>query len=295
MYLLRLRAPVAAMLAAMLLSLCACAAQETAVPEHDEAPAGNTGFTVHCFDAGKADAFLLYTPNSAVLIDAGEKGFGKTILAYLEEKGISKLDYLIVTHFDQDHVGGCARVINHFEVGAVLQSNQAKDSEEYEKYVNALRNAGIEAVTVRDSYTFTLDGVQYSVDPPAQQKYANDSSNNSSLIISVRNGENTLLFMGDAMTERIEEFLSAGHGTYDLLKVPHHGKEEPLMTNLLSAVAPEYAVITSSEEEPESAQTVALLEEAGIQVFLTREGALTVHSDGAALSLEREPDPGVLS
>ena len=271
----------AALLLAVALPLSACGAKKA--PEGGAA----ANLEAHFFDAGKADAILLTTANSAVLIDAGEKGFGKTILSYLEEKGIGRIDCLIVTHFDQDHVGGAAKVINGIAVGTVLQSNRPKDSEEYEKYVEALDEAGVEPVTVRETYGFMLDGVAYSVDPPRQVKYSADSSNNSSLIVSVQNGGNRLLFTGDAQTERLAEFLDAGSGTYDVLKVPHHGREEPLTEALLQAVKPSRAVITSSEEEPEDAATLAALEKAGVRVYLTREGPVTLRSDGSTLSFSQ--------
>ena len=269
----------ALLLAAVLLTACGAGAEKE--PEI----AAATELTVHFFDAGKADAILLTTPNHTMLVDAGEQGFGKTILAYLEKQGIERIDYLIVTHFDKDHVGGMARVINNIAVGTVLQSNQPKDSEEYEKYVKALAKAGLEAITVRDTYRFELDGVRCVVDPPRQTAYADDSSNNSSLIVSVTNGANRFLFTGDAQTERLAEFLNADKTAYDVLKVPHHGKEEPLLDAVLASVRPAYAVITSSDEEPESAAVVSALERAGATVLLTRNGAVTLRSDGTTITI----------
>ena len=148
----RRAAKAAAALLALALLLTACALP-AAEPASDAAP---TALEAYFFDAGKADAILLTTANSAVLIDTGEQGFGKTILARLEEMGVRQLDVLIVTHFDQDHVGGAAKVLNSIPVGTVLQSNQPKDSEEYEKYAAALSKAGIEPVTVRETYEFNL-------------------------------------------------------------------------------------------------------------------------------------------
>lgn len=271
-----------ALLLALTLLLAACA--PPAAQKAPAAAASGTDLEVHFFDAGKADAILLTTAGGAVLIDAGEKGFGKTILAYLEKKGVEKLDYLIVTHFDQDHVGGAAKVINNIAVGTVLQSNRPKESEEYEKYVNALQNAGIEPVTVRDACDFSLDGVSYSVDPPRQTKYADEESNNSSLIVTATNGETRFLFMGDAQTQRLAEFLEGSDTTCDVLKLPHHGKDEPLLEALLESLKPSFAVITSSDDEPESDAVVAALERAGAAVLLTREGAVTIKSDGAAIT-----------
>ena len=248
----------------------------------DYLPEG-TSLDVLGFSAGKADAFLLTTAHSAVLIDAGEKGFGKTILAELEARGITKLDYLIITHFDQDHVGGAAKVINNFDVETVLQSNHPKDSEEYEKYVKALNNAGIEAVTVREALDFTLDGVAFSVDPPRRDNYREDDSNNASLIVTAKAGENSLLFMGDAQTERLAEFLEWNTETWDVLKVPHHGKEEPLMEELVRLVKPKYAVITSSDEDPEAASTLAALD--GVETYLTRNGEISITSGDGGLEI----------
>ncbi|MBR0280050.1 MAG: MBL fold metallo-hydrolase [Oscillibacter sp.] len=247
--------------------------------------ASGTDLEIVCFQAGKADAFLLITPESAVLIDCGEKGFGKTILAELEARNIAKLDLMIITHFDQDHVGGAARIINNFPVERILQSNSPKDSEEYEKYIKAVKNASIEPETVRENLSFALDGVAYTVNPPKKTKYNSDSSNNSSLIVSVTNGANRLLFTGDAEDERLEEFLTLDWGTFDFLKMPHHGNWHEPLPLLLETTAPRYAVITSSDEEPEDAETLELLESSGVETFLTRNGQVIVRSDGENISV----------
>ncbi len=263
------------------LLLTALTAAGTVIPSKKDAA---EDLEVHFFEAGAADAILLTTESSAVLIDAGEDGFGETILEYLGKKGIAQIDYLIITHFDQDHVGGAADVLEGISVGTVLQSNQPKDSDEYENYEAALNNTGIKAVTVRETYTFVLDGVSYSIDPPRQTEYDEDKSNNSSLIISVANGDNRFLFAGDAQTQRLEEFLETNSVTYDVLKMPHHGRDEPLLDALLSSVKPSLAIITSSDDEPESEAVVRSLEDLGIRVLLTREGAITLQSDGSDIS-----------
>ena len=245
-------ARLAALLLAAVLLLTACSPSEI-VEAPDTSAAAD--LEVHFFNAGKADAILLTTADSAVLIDAGEKSFGKTILSYLEEKGITHLDYLIVTHFDQDHVGGAAKVLEGVTVGAVLQSNRPRNSREYENYIEALNSAGIVPVTVRETCEFALDGVSYGIDPPRKTENQKDESNNS----------------------------DTNQKTYDVLKLPHHGREEPLLDALLVSVKPSYAVITSSDDEPESKTVVETLEQAGIGVLLTREGAVTMHSDGTEL------------
>ncbi len=260
------------------LALCACGAS----------PRDGADLTVYFFSAGKADAILLTTDSAAVLIDCGEKGFGQTILDRLAEQGVTEIDTLIITHFDQDHVGGAARVINRIPVKSVLQSDCPRDSEEYEKYLKALKSAGIEAVTLREEYSFTLDGVRFTVDPPLLTDYKKDDSNNSSLIVTVSTGAYTLLFTGDAQTERLAEYLAASPADCDLIKLPHHGGEEPLTDALLAATTPSYAVITCSAEEPDISAVLDSLERAGVPIWRTDEGPVLVLCRGDELSVTYE-------
>ena len=266
--------------AGLLFVLCGCgtvAQQSAAAAQTDVSPAP---LAVYFFDADKADAILLTTENAAVLIDCGEKGFGGTIADALAARGIAKLDLLIVTHFDQDHVGGAAKVIGAVEIGEVLQSNSPKDSSEYRKYIRALKKAGIEPLTVRETLSFEYDGVTITIDPPLEETYAENASNNSSLIVTVSLGSQTLLFMGDAESARIAEYLAGAPVDCTLLKVPHHGGREPMTEALLEAVQPEYAVITCSDDERESASTTAALRSCGAEIFLTRLGSVSVRCDG---------------
>ena len=268
----------------LLLTMCGCSSSSGAASAEEKAES-KLSLDVYFFAAGKADAILLTTEKSAVLIDCGEKGFGQTILETLYEKKIDRIDYLIVTHFDQDHVGGAAKVINNFPIGTVLQSNCPRDSEEYEKYVKALGNAGLKPVTVSKTTDFTLDGVRFSVDPPRKDDYKNDDSNNSSLIVTVNCGEKTLLFMGDAERERLKEYLSYTTLDCDLIKIPHHGGEDSQMDELIAATKPEYAVICCSGEEPDISATRSVLESAGVQIFLTSHGPVTATCDGKELAV----------
>ena len=139
------------------LSACAAKTEKVGIDEIGE------GLTVYCFKAGKADAQLIYSDDWAVLIDCGEKGFGKEILSYMEDNGIGKLDYLIVTHFDKDHVGGAAKVIKNCEIGTVLQNGSPKRSDEYTAYMKALYEKNMTAQTVEEDITFTLGVAEFTV------------------------------------------------------------------------------------------------------------------------------------
>ena len=276
---------ICALLLAAALVFCGCEQPgDTSSAVSDPVTGEPEDLSVYCFKAGAADAFLLYCKAGTVLIDCGEKGFGKTVLNYLEKQGIDRIDCLIITHFDKDHVGGAAKIINNTEIGEVLQSNAPKDSGEYGNYQEALGKAGIAAKTLTEKYYFSLGGVRFEVDPPKQSAYKSDESNNSSLIVSVFNGDDALLFCGDAETERITEFFGADTRKYGFIKIPHHGREEKLMEKLISTVCPKYAVITSSDEEPEAESVMNALRNANVEVFLTRVAPVLIKSDGKQMT-----------
>ena len=279
------------MTAILLLSLCACSSPNT-VARRGDAKEKGPELEVYFFAAGKADAILLRTEKSAVLIDCGKKGFGQTILEELNARGITRIDYLIITHFDQDHVGGAAKVINSIPVGCVVQNDRPGNSEAYEKYLRALDKAKVKPFTVNDPLTFVLDGVGFTVDPPQKDSYKHDNSNNSSLIVTVSCGGKTLLFMGDVQTERLTEFISTKAIDCDLLKLPHHGGADMEMEELITATMPEYAVICCSREEPDTTSSMQILREYGVSTFMTSEAPVQVTCDGSSLTVQYEQEKG---
>ena len=250
--------------------------------------AENTELSVHVFSFGKADAFLIMTDESAVLIDCGESGDGKAIVQYMKEQGISGLDCLILTHFDKDHVGGAAKVLKSVPVSRVLQSNSPRDSKEMEKYLKALDLTGMEAETVSETLSFSLGDAEFTVYPPQKETYEKDPSNNSSLVTTVRFGDTSFLFTGDAESARLAEVVALDLGKFDLLQIPHHGNWDMLLVSLLRMTDPSLALITSSEEEPEDMRTLRLLQQESVQVLLSREGELDIASDGTAVTVSRE-------
>ncbi len=266
--------------------LAGCAASPAAEPTAEAAPITDS-LQIYCFQAGKADAFLFWNEAGAVLLDTGESGFGKTILAKLEELGIQKLDRLIITHFDKDHVGGAKKLLGSIPVDQILQSDCPKEgASAYDKYVEALAEAGLEAVTLREQLTFRLGDAEFSVNPPALARYGESDSNNSSLIVSVTHGGDRLLFTGDAEELRLTEFLKTEPAVCAFVKLPHHGRYQPSLKTLLAQLKPAYALITSSEEEPEDAETLALLAEYGTECFLTRSAPVLITSGPEGLTVE---------
>ena len=239
----------------------------------------NYNFKVYFFNAGKADAILIENNNHYMMIDTGEEELASEILSYFKENIITKLDYLIITHFDKDHVGSASSIINEIEIGEIYQSNYPKESTVYTAYLEALESKNITPITVSGDINLSLGDSSLTINGPTEV-YTSNESNNSSLIVSLTYQNNKFLFMGDSQNARIKDFLNTNNEEYDFLKVPYHGNYLKRLDTLLKTKNIKYAVITSSLEEKEADETLEMLNNYNIKTYLTRNGSITVLSDG---------------
>ena len=243
-------------------------------------------FKIYFFNAGKADAILLSKNKKYFMIDTGEASLGNEILSYLKSNHIDKLEYLIVTHFDKDHVGSASQIINNIEIGKVLQSNVPKDSEFYDNYIAALNKKSIEPVIVNGDYKLSFDDLGIIVNGPSKI-YDKNESNNASLIVKVINGDNKFLFMGDSENDRIRDFLTSNNETYDFIKMPYHCRYLKELDNLLASINAKYAVMTCSYNEGCEEDTISLLNKHNISYYATKKGSITILSDGRTIKIKQ--------
>jgi beta-lactamase superfamily II metal-dependent hydrolase len=247
-------------------------------------------FTVTIPDEGKADVIILTTENHTVVIDTGEKGDAKDIKQYLEESERESIDYLIITHFDKDHVGGAAKLIKNTEIGEVITPNYEGDNSEYTKYTEAAADKELTPLMLTESMSFTLDDVTFEIYPPMKAEY-DETDNDYSLVVSARHGKNSFLFAGDCEAERLSELSEQmGDLKHTFLKVPHHGRYCAGAEDFIKNVSPKYSVITCDEENPADSRIVNILKRVGSKVYQTVDGDITVISDGKKLEAEQESE-----
>ena len=238
-------------------------------------------------DVGKADAAVLLTEHSVVVIDTGKNKTGEDLVDFLRSRDVSHIDVMIITHFDKDHVGGADKVLEAFSVGTVYECAWEKDSKQVRQYRDALESQGIQPVVLAEDVAFAIDGAQYAVDAAQYSYTGENASNDMSLVVRVEYGQTSFLFAADAENDRLFELLEEGDLASDVLKVPHHGGYETLSSAFFQAVSPEYAVITSDAENPEDETVVHILSSLGTTVYLTRLGSVTVVSDGENLTISQ--------
>lgn len=245
-------------------------------------PAGEFDFTV--LKAGQADAIFMQTQNYSIILDCGEKDDGDELVELLQEKGVSNVDYIFITHFDKDHVGGFPEVMENVTASNIIVPDYVGNNDEYEKYLQTVNDKNLTITSLAEDVTFTLDDVLFEVSTPKKRSYA-EGDNDFSLVISVTHGDNTFLFTGDAEKDRLTEVLSEFGKQYDFLKVPHHGKHNKNTKRFITTVKPTYSVICDSEKNPAEDETISLLESVKSKIYSTKDGDISVSSNGMEIKI----------
>lgn len=233
--------------------------------------------TVTFLKTGNSDCIIIKTIDAAVMIDTALEESFETIDGKLKSMGIKELDYLIITHYDIDHIGSASQIINKYTPKEIYCTyNRPKiHSDSHKKYVDIVETLKITPNIVRKEKTIKLGKAVLKIIPPKSDFYLFDCSNNSSLLVSLFFGSSSFLFTGDIEKERISEVLNEGIAKYDVLKVPHHGWVEDNTADLIKAVSPRYSVITNSSGYRKIPATLAALISNGSYFYTTTNGDVT--------------------
>ena len=245
--------------------------------------------TVTYIDVGKGDCILLQFKDKIMMIDTGYSGSTDRIFDVLKNKGLSSLDCLVITHFDKDHVGGAKDVISACSPSVVYLPNYEGDSSAYRKMMTELENGGISYEKVSDDVTFSFDDVDiciYKSDVEYTEGTDDEEGNDNdvSLVISAVYGDDSYLFPGDIEKKGIKSYLSKDAGSFDIVKMPHHGRKNGSTDDFIDSTSPKYAIITDSEDSPADDETIELLSDAGVMIFRSSvNGTVEISGNGTGI------------
>lgn len=244
-----------------------------------------TSIEISSLDVGKADCNIITLGNKVIVIDTGYSSTTETVMQELDGKNIKTIDYLIISHFDKDHVGGAADILNNYQVKNVIEPDYKETSEEMTAYRNALTSAGITPNVLHSDLKLSIGAAEITVMPPKESEYNKD--NNYSIIVSLKYLERSFLFMGDAEKLRLQEFTAENSQTYDFVKMPHHGRYNKASESFVKSISPDYAVITCSSDEMPEEDLLNILDTNNVSTYLTVNGKITITSDGHNLDIQQ--------
>lgn len=208
----------------------------------------NPTLKIYFIDVGQGDSTLIVTPkNKKILIDGGE---GKTnvLFQYLLDRRINKIDYIIISHFDSDHCNGLIEIIEKMRVENIVMSKQSKESEEYKKILEIIKQKNIKVSSVKAEDKIIIEKNLYTKILNPAEKFGFQDLNNNAIVAKLVYKNFSMLFTGDI--EKAEENLAKKYKNElksTILKVAHHGSKTSTSEEFLKYVEPQIALIGVGE------------------------------------------------
>lgn len=237
---------------------------------------------VHFIDVGQGDSILIESPSGkTMLIDGGVKGAGQQIVSYLKELGIDKLDIVVATHPDADHIGGLIPVLDNMTIEQFYDSGKVHTSQTFEEMLTRIDEKNIPYHVPKIG-----DDIEFDKDVNVKVLNANDQAtdnNDASIVLKMTYGNVSFLLTGDAGVALEKEMLQ-----YDVkatvLKAGHHGSNTSSSEEFIQAVKPEVTILSYGEDNKYGhphAEIVDRLQAIGSKIYATADlGTITVSTDG---------------
>ncbi|MFN2414380.1 MAG: ComEC/Rec2 family competence protein [Pyrinomonadaceae bacterium] len=266
-------------------------------------------------DVGQGDSALVTMPDgSTLLVDGGgrpdfraprdaedeaesfepdTRGVGDRVVSeHLWWRGLARVDYVLATHADADHVAGLGDVLKNFRVAAALAGRAPPGDEEFARFARTARDAGVPLRLIGRGDRLRFGAVTIEVLwPPRAAAPASTSNNDDSVVLRIGYGRRAFLLTGDVEARAERALVAAGDPlACDALKVAHHGSRTSSTQGFVGAARPALAVISVGRDSPYGhphAEVLRRWRDAGAQVLTTGErGMITVSTDGDDLRVE---------
>lgn len=261
--------------------------------ERADVSASKDVLTVSFLDVGQGDSIFIETPSGRQMLIDGGMG-----LAVLQELGMllpfsdRRIDLVLVTHPDLDHIGSLPDVFKRYEVGAFMEPGVQDPGPDYAALQEAVRDEGLTPIAARTGQRLALDEDVYVDVLFPDRDVRGVEANMGSVVLRLVHGDVSFLLTGDS-PEAIEEYMVGVHGTAlksTVLKLGHHGSRTSSGALFLSTVRPEYAVVSAGCDNryghPHT-EVVERVRAAGAIVLGTcEEGTIVFESDGAKVAYE---------
>ncbi|MBR2744881.1 MAG: MBL fold metallo-hydrolase [Clostridia bacterium] len=233
---------------------------------------------VYCLDVGQGDSILVVNQGKTMLIDASTNEMGSTVVKYLKDLGIKKIDYLVGTHPHEDHIGGLDNVIKTFDIGTIYMPKKQSNTKTFEDVLNAIKAKNLKVTAPSIGDKFNVGDAKCEV--MAINNDAEDT-NECSIVIQMECEGVKYLFTGDA-DYNVEK--SRKWDNIDILKVGHHGSRTSSSKDFLNQIKPKVALISVGKDNTYGHPTESALKR------LTNVGAKIYRTDesGTILVLEKK-------
>ncbi len=243
-------------------------------------------------NVGQGDAIFIETPDGVqLLVDGGPDGSVAGQLAQVMSWHDRTIDVVLGTHPDKDHIGGLIDVLEQYTVGTLVTTENRGESFVATAYQEALLAESARVYMARAGQVYQLGAsTTLTIFSPASDPSMLES-NTASIVAQLRYGTIEFMLTGDAPSS-IEEYIVRTYGSVvqsEVLKLGHHGSKTSTSLEFLTAVAPQYAVVSAAADNSYGhphAEVMTMVQQFGSTIKETKNGAVTFVSDGTAVWVE---------
>lgn len=253
---------------------------------------------INFIDVGQGDSCLIRYKGTNIMIDSGGSlsknkdgksyDIGENVLNnYLLNRGITRLDYIMASHFDEDHSQGFVFLLKNMKVKNVIISEQYKTTSIYEQFKQICKKQNIQIIYVRSGDEIRIKDLAFKILHPKskENQISENPLNNNAIVCMVKYKNRRILFTGDiekvAENEMVKEYTNGLKA--DILKVGHHGSKTSTTKEFLDLINPSVALIGVGQNNKfghPNEDVIKRLEEKNIQIYRTDEmGEISVIID----------------
>ena len=246
------------------------------------------GLRVTFLDVGQGDSALLEVPGGAVLVDEGPPE--ADVAGQLHAMGIRSLAAIVLTHPQRDHIGGAAAVLDGLRVGEVEDPGIEAPSADHDAAMAAARRRHVPVEIVHEGDTFRIGRLRLRILWPDEPGLPSEDPNQHAIVALASYGATDVLLTADAESDVTGRLRIP---PVEVLKVAHHGSEDPGLPDLLRTLRPRIAVISVGEGNdyghPRPETLAALRAFVGLQTLRTDlNGRIIVESDGRTIAVRSQ-------
>ncbi len=231
---------------------------------------------------GSGDCTVIQTTSGKnIIIDGGNNrdyDYGENVVVpYLLDRKITKIDFLMVSHFDSDHCGGLFAVLQNLKVDTIIIGKQDAEYENCVDFLKLAKQKNAKVLSVQAGDNIKLDKKTHFqiLWPDPNHMISENGINNNSILTKLVYGDFSILFTGDieklAEKEILKLYARNNALNCNILKVAHHGSKSSSIQEMIDKITPQIAVIGVGENNygHPNQDVMARLQASGAKVFRT--------------------------
>lgn len=251
----------------------------------------DSDFAVYFLDVGQGDCTVISCDDKTMMIDCGTSNQENTVRQSIYTLNVEKLDYLVITHQHDDHMGGADKLLSYVEVDNLIMPRLTLENNvntnTYNELLKTVNSKNINKIPAQDCKSFMLGSAFVEILSPT--KHSNNI-NNMSVVVKVTYGETEFLFQGDSESTVENQLINSGADIdIDVLKAGHHGSNTSSNEKFLTETSPVFAVASCGDDNSYGHPNGNVLErydKNNIPVYVTSfSGDITVTSDGEIITV----------